>query len=99
MTPSSSTPESRPRQGMDYGETEEVQNTVWILFSFHRRKKLRLVALAGNKLLSFPRPNAAKRYFSRIVPLAIKPTALVFPANIRPSRDPSTSLTAAVVRP
>src|SRR5438477_1233409 len=26
MTPSSSTPESRPRQGMDYGESEEVQN-------------------------------------------------------------------------
>src|SRR5438270_1775282 len=26
MTPSSSTPESRPREGMDYGETEEVQN-------------------------------------------------------------------------
>ena len=26
MTPSNSTPESRPRQGMDYGETEEVQN-------------------------------------------------------------------------
>jgi mono/diheme cytochrome c family protein len=26
MTPSSSTPESRRRQGMDYGETEEVQN-------------------------------------------------------------------------
>src|SRR5437868_13513259 len=26
MTPSSSAPESRPRQGMDYGESEEVQN-------------------------------------------------------------------------
>src|SRR5436853_121439 len=44
MTPSSSTPDSRPRQGMDYGESEEVQN---VHAAIQREKREPRVGLEG----------------------------------------------------